>query len=277
MITVFLDFMHPTSLWFQEFSFVFSAIPNHVLELRWRNSLNWVQASSLGELPLELNSVTHWGYPRDVVLLAYPHAYRIYRRTLVDVHVGVLLPWAPHLTSPLFMSLALPVFLFHYTTRLHPSAFSFGYFRVFLPRQASRQFGTQWGTRKKNRAVPLKIVSAMADPKIEEILAPLRSAVKEQVPRHLMPMLLPSWTFRKIHGPMLSMYLPTTKPVFFSLLLNFLYLLFLLLLFSTYLIPGPNIAIFWQDYIFTNATKLNLSGRTSTRHHKFHASSSGEF
>ncbi|CAA9999826.1 unnamed protein product [Nesidiocoris tenuis] len=78
------------------------------------------------------------------------------------------------------MSLALPVFLFHYTTRLHPSAFSFGYFRVFLPRQASRQFGTQWGTRKKNRAVPLKIVSAMADPKIEEILAPLRSAVKEQ-------------------------------------------------------------------------------------------------
>lgn len=39
----------------------------------------------------------------------------------------------------------------------------------------------QWGTKKKHRNVPIKYLEEMADPKIEEILAPLRASVKEQV------------------------------------------------------------------------------------------------
>lgn len=38
----------------------------------------------------------------------------------------------------------------------------------------------QWGTKKKHRQVKLNISHMMADPKIEEVLAPLRASVKEQ-------------------------------------------------------------------------------------------------
>lgn len=38
-----------------------------------------------------------------------------------------------------------------------------------------------WGTTKKNRSIKLLPWEIMADPKIEEALAPLRAAVKEQV------------------------------------------------------------------------------------------------
>lgn len=39
----------------------------------------------------------------------------------------------------------------------------------------------QWGTKKKHRQVKLQYTLNMADPKIEEILTPLRASVKEQV------------------------------------------------------------------------------------------------
>lgn len=38
-----------------------------------------------------------------------------------------------------------------------------------------------WGSSKSHRKVVLKDLVAMADPKIEEILAPFRASVKEQV------------------------------------------------------------------------------------------------
>lgn len=40
----------------------------------------------------------------------------------------------------------------------------------------------KWGSKKKNREIKLHFpLDTMADPKIEEILAPLRAKVKEQV------------------------------------------------------------------------------------------------
>lgn len=40
---------------------------------------------------------------------------------------------------------------------------------------------TKWGSKKIHRNIKLKFLQMMADPKIEEVLAPLREAVKEQV------------------------------------------------------------------------------------------------
>lgn len=40
---------------------------------------------------------------------------------------------------------------------------------------------SKWGTTKKNRKVKIQIRQDMSDPKIEDILAPLRNSVKEQV------------------------------------------------------------------------------------------------
>lgn len=41
---------------------------------------------------------------------------------------------------------------------------------------------SNWGIKKKHRNIPLnQYYKEMADPKIEEILAPLRAHVKEQV------------------------------------------------------------------------------------------------
>jgi tRNA U34 2-thiouridine synthase MnmA/TrmU len=42
---------------------------------------------------------------------------------------------------------------------------------------------TNWGSKKAHRNVKVQslLIQEMADPKIEEILAPLRAAVKEQV------------------------------------------------------------------------------------------------
>jgi hypothetical protein len=42
---------------------------------------------------------------------------------------------------------------------------------------------SQWGSKKAHRKVKLQIsdYQSMADPKIEEVLAPLRQSVKEQV------------------------------------------------------------------------------------------------
>lgn len=41
---------------------------------------------------------------------------------------------------------------------------------------------THWGTNKKHRKVKLNVYfDTMADPQIEQILAPLRASVKEQV------------------------------------------------------------------------------------------------
>lgn len=40
---------------------------------------------------------------------------------------------------------------------------------------------SKWGTTKKNRKLKIQITQDMADPKIEEILSPLRDGVKEQV------------------------------------------------------------------------------------------------
>jgi hypothetical protein len=43
-------------------------------------------------------------------------------------------------------------------------------------------FISAWGSKKKHRKVRLQFtVDRMADPRIEEILAPLRASVKEQV------------------------------------------------------------------------------------------------
>lgn len=40
---------------------------------------------------------------------------------------------------------------------------------------------SKWGTKKKDRKVKIQILQDMSDPKIEEILSPLRDSVKEQV------------------------------------------------------------------------------------------------
>lgn len=43
-------------------------------------------------------------------------------------------------------------------------------------------FSSAWGSKKKHRKVKLQFTfNKMADPRIEEILAPLRASVKEQV------------------------------------------------------------------------------------------------
>lgn len=43
-------------------------------------------------------------------------------------------------------------------------------------------YQNKWGTKKKHRNVLINLqFNAMADPKIEEVLAPLRANVKEQV------------------------------------------------------------------------------------------------
>jgi hypothetical protein len=57
---------------------------------------------------------------------------------------------------------------------------------VFIPsRQLHRTsgfFNSTWGSKKKHRKVRLQVtLDTMADPKIEEILAPLRASVKELV------------------------------------------------------------------------------------------------
>lgn len=54
--------------------------------------------------------------------------------------------------------------------------------RVFsLTHQVKKQ-NPEWGSKKAHRKVILKLIeNQMADPKIEEILAPLRNSVKEQV------------------------------------------------------------------------------------------------
>lgn len=50
-------------------------------------------------------------------------------------------------------------------------------------KQFSQSFSlNQWGKNKKHRTVKLQwYIDTMADPKVEEILAPLRANVKEQV------------------------------------------------------------------------------------------------
>lgn len=40
---------------------------------------------------------------------------------------------------------------------------------------------SRWGTKKANRKLKIHLALDMADPKIEEVLAPLRTSVKEQV------------------------------------------------------------------------------------------------
>lgn len=40
---------------------------------------------------------------------------------------------------------------------------------------------SKWGTTKKNRKLKIQITQNMSDPKMEEILSPLRDSVKEQV------------------------------------------------------------------------------------------------
>lgn len=56
--------------------------------------------------------------------------------------------------------------------------------RVFsLSHQVCQANNPEWGKNKKHRKVDLQLLEhqKMADPKIEEILAPLRKFVKEQV------------------------------------------------------------------------------------------------
>jgi len=57
---------------------------------------------------------------------------------------------------------------------------------VFIPNRklhrTSILYSSTWGSKKKHRKVRLQVtLDTMADPKIEEILAPLRASVKEQV------------------------------------------------------------------------------------------------
>lgn len=40
---------------------------------------------------------------------------------------------------------------------------------------------SQWGTKKANRKLKIARLFDMTDPKVEEVLAPLRANVKEQV------------------------------------------------------------------------------------------------
>lgn len=56
---------------------------------------------------------------------------------------------------------------------------------IFIPNRKLHQtpvlFSSAWGSKKKHRKVRLQVsLDTMADPKIEEILAPLRASVKEQ-------------------------------------------------------------------------------------------------
>jgi hypothetical protein len=54
---------------------------------------------------------------------------------------------------------------------------------VFCNQKEKEKEKVVWGTKKKHRQVKLNLTALanMADPKIEEILAPLRQEVKEQV------------------------------------------------------------------------------------------------
>jgi hypothetical protein len=57
---------------------------------------------------------------------------------------------------------------------------------VFIPNRKVHRttafFISAWGSKKKHRKVKLQFTfNKMADPRIEEILAPLRASVKEQV------------------------------------------------------------------------------------------------
>ena len=57
------------------------------------------------------------------------------------------------------------------------------YTSVYLTKQV-------WGSKKQNRKVKLHFtLNSMADPKIEEILAPLRANVKEQVCKKILLLL----------------------------------------------------------------------------------------
>lgn len=69
------------------------------------------------------------------------------------------------------VSLALNSTARHFTVRVQPLSVSAAFARE--PRQS-------WGTTKKTRSIKLRPWEIMADPKIEEALAPLRAAVKEQ-------------------------------------------------------------------------------------------------
>ena len=55
--------------------------------------------------------------------------------------------------------------------------------RVISLTYQSKTANSEWGSKKTHRKVKLKLfeLQKMSDPKIEEILAPLRNAVKEQV------------------------------------------------------------------------------------------------
>ena len=57
---------------------------------------------------------------------------------------------------------------------------------IFIPNRKLHRtsvfFSSAWGSKKKHRKVRLQVtLDTMADPKIEEKLAPLRASVKEQV------------------------------------------------------------------------------------------------
>jgi hypothetical protein len=57
---------------------------------------------------------------------------------------------------------------------------------AFIPNRkvhrTTASFISAWGSKKKHRKVKLQFtLDKMADPRIEEILAPLRASVKEQV------------------------------------------------------------------------------------------------
>lgn len=54
---------------------------------------------------------------------------------------------------------------------------------ISLTHQIRNANNPEWGSKKAHRKVKLKLLEyqSMSDPKIEVILAPLRSAVKEQV------------------------------------------------------------------------------------------------
>lgn len=51
----------------------------------------------------------------------------------------------------------------------------------FSTKSAFVETSCVWGSKKSHRKIKLQLLNSMADPKIEEILAPLRQDVKEQV------------------------------------------------------------------------------------------------
>lgn len=53
--------------------------------------------------------------------------------------------------------------------------------RSFSTKSAFVETSSVWGSKKSHRKIKLQLLNSMADPKIEEILAPLRQEVKEQV------------------------------------------------------------------------------------------------